>query len=102
MCAAGNLRRTATSNGCSPSVGDHDWCRSVPEQALEARRCQLRVSDCVLDRLVAQIALDGSRIDAVIRQLVATARPQHVRVNLHVKARRAGRAAGEQIPAGDW
>jgi hypothetical protein len=28
--------------------------------------------------------------------------PQHVRVNLHIEARRAGRAAGEQIPAGDW
>ena len=51
---------------------------------------------------MAQIALDGARIDAVIRQFVAAAMPQHVRVNLHVKARRAGRAAGEQIPAGDW
>ena len=47
---------------------------------------------------MAQIALDGARIDAVIRQLVAAAMPQHVRVNFHVKVRRADRAAGEQIP----
>jgi hypothetical protein len=32
----------------------------------------------VLDRLVAQIALDGSYIDAVVRQLVAAAMPQQV------------------------
>jgi len=41
---------------------------------------------------MAQITLDGSRIDAVVRQLVAAAMPQHVRVDLHVKASRAGRA----------
>ena len=41
---------------------------------------------------MAQIALDGARIDAVICQFVTAAMPQHVRVNLHVKARRAGRA----------
>jgi len=46
----------------------------------------------MLDRLVAQIALNGSRIDAIIRQFVAAAMPQHVWVDLHVKARRAGRA----------
>ena len=34
------------------------------------------VSDGVLDRLVAQIALDGTRIDAIIRQFVAAAMPQ--------------------------
>jgi hypothetical protein len=60
-----------------------DWCRSVPEQTLEARRRQFGVSNGMLDRPVAQIALDGSRIDPIIRQLVATAMPQHVRVNLH-------------------
>jgi hypothetical protein len=41
---------------------------------------------------VAQIALDGARIDAVIRQLVTAAMPQHVRVDLHVEARRARRS----------
>ena len=51
---------------------------------------------------MAQIALDGARIDAVIRQLVAAAMPQHVRVDLHVKARRAGRTAGKQNRTGDW
>ena len=46
----------------------------------------------MLDRLVAQIALDGAGIDAVVRQFVAAAMPQHVRVDLHVEARGAGRA----------
>ena len=63
----------------------------IPKQALKARRRELGVSDGVLDRLVAQIALDGARIDAVVRQFVAAAMPQHVRVDLHVKARRASR-----------
>jgi hypothetical protein len=36
--------------------------------------------------------LDGTRIDAIIRQFVTAAVPQHVRVDLYVKARRAGRA----------
>jgi hypothetical protein len=68
--------------------------RSVPKQALEARRRQFGVADSVLDRPVAQIALDGSRIDAIICQLVAAAMPQHVRVNFHVEARRPGRTRG--------
>jgi len=41
---------------------------------------------------VAQIALDGARIDAIVRQFVTAAMSQHVRVDLHVEARRAGRA----------
>ena len=64
----------------------------ILEKALKARRRQLGVSDGVLDRLVAQIALDGARIDAVVRQFVAAAMPQHVWVDLHVKVRRASRA----------
>jgi len=40
----------------------------------------------MLDRFVAQIALDGSRIDAVIRQFVSAAMPQHVGVNFHLEA----------------
>ena len=64
----------------------------IPKQALKARRRQLGVSDRVLNRLVAQIALDGARIDAVVRQFVAAAMPQHVGVDFHVKARCAGRA----------
>ena len=64
----------------------------ILEKALKARRRQLGVSDGVLDRLVAQIALDGARIDAVVRQFVAAAMPQHVWVDLHVKARRTGGA----------
>ena len=39
----------------------------IPKQALKSRRRQLGVADGMLDRLVAQVALDGARIDAVIR-----------------------------------
>jgi hypothetical protein len=50
---------------------------------------------------VAQIALDGSRIDTIIRQLVATAMPQHVRVNLHIEARRTSRTLYHGLEAAD-
>jgi hypothetical protein len=63
--------------------------RLIPKQTPKARRRQLGVADGMLDRLVAQIALDGARIDAVIRQFVAAAMPQHMRVNFHVEACRA-------------
>jgi hypothetical protein len=65
-------------------------CHSVPEKALKARRCQLSVSDGMLDRLVAQIALDGARIDAVIRQFVTAAMAQHMRMNFHIETGCAG------------
>jgi len=64
----------------------------IPKQTLKARRRELGIADGVLYRLVAQIALDGARIDAVIRQFVTAAMPQHVGVDLHIKARCAGRA----------
>jgi len=48
---------------------------------------------------VAQIALDGARIDAVVRQLVAAAVPQHVRVDLHIEARRTSRAFHQGLEA---
>jgi hypothetical protein len=54
--------------------------RSDPPEIPEPQRRQLGVSDGVLDRLVAQIALDRARIDAIIRQLVPAAMPQHVGV----------------------
>jgi hypothetical protein len=40
---------------------------------------------------VTQIALDGTSIHAIIRQFVAAAMPQHVRVDLHIEARRTSR-----------
>ena len=40
---------------------------------------------------MAQIALDRACVDAIVCQFVAAAMPQHVRVDLDVKARRAGR-----------
>jgi len=50
-------------------------------------RRQLSVAHGVLDRLVAQIALDRTDMDALIGQLVATGVAQHVRVDLHIEAR---------------
>jgi hypothetical protein len=41
---------------------------------------------------VTQTALNGSRIDAVIRQFVTAAMPQHARMDFHVEAGRSGRA----------
>ena len=48
-----------------------------PRCFVDAIGCSMAVSDGVLVRLVAQIALDGARIDAVVRQFVAAAVPQH-------------------------
>ena len=73
----------------------------IPKQALKARRRELGVSDGVLDRLVAQIALDGARIDAIVRQFVAAAMPQHVRVDLYVKTRRTARAFHHGLEAAE-
>jgi hypothetical protein len=41
---------------------------------------------------VAQIALDGPRIDAIIGQLIATGMAQHVRMDFHIEARGLSRA----------
>ena len=43
----------------------------IPKQAFKARRREFGVADGVLDRLVAQIALDGARVDVVVRQFVS-------------------------------
>jgi len=40
----------------------------------------------MLDRLVAEIGLDGPGIDAVVGQLEAAGVAQHVRVDLHIEA----------------
>jgi hypothetical protein len=53
----------------------------------------------MLNRLVTQVTLDGARIDAVIRQLVATAMPQHVWMNLHIEARRLRRTLDHGLKA---
>ena len=39
----------------------------------------------MLDRLVAEIGLDGPGIDAVVGQLEAAGVAQHVRVDLHIE-----------------
>ena len=53
----------------------------VRKEAFEPNRRQFRVTDGMLDRLVAEIVLDGPRIVAVIGELVAAGVPQHVDVN---------------------
>jgi ribulose 1,5-bisphosphate carboxylase large subunit-like protein len=58
----------------------------ISKQALESRRRQLGIAHCMLDRLMAQIGLDHTGIDAVVGQLEPTGMAQHVRVNLHVEA----------------
>jgi hypothetical protein len=74
-------------------------CRSVPEQALKAGWREFGISHCVLDRLVPQIALDGARIDAVVRQFVTAAMPQHVRVNFHGEPGSAGHTLHHRLEA---
>ena len=53
----------------------------VRKEAFEPNRRQFRVTDGMLDRLVAEIVLDGPRIVAVMGELVAAGVPQHVDVN---------------------
>ena len=76
----------------------------IPKKSLKARRRQLGVSDGVLDRLVAQIALDRACIDAIIRQLVPAAMPQHVRVDLHIEASSFTGSFNHRLEAtpGEW
>src|SRR5262249_39357736 len=69
----------------------------IPPKTLEPRRRQLGVAHRVLDRLVAQIALDRARIDALIGQLVTTSMAQHVRVDFHVEARSLSRALHHRL-----
>jgi hypothetical protein len=48
---------------------------------------------------MAQVALDGPRIDAIIRQLVTAAMAQHVRMDFHVEAGCAGCAFDHGLKA---
>ena len=51
------------------------------KEAFEPDWRQFRVTNGALDRLVAEIVLDGPRIVAVVGELVAAGVPQHVDVN---------------------
>src|SRR5262245_16514225 len=53
---------------------------SAPE-VLEPRRGKLGVAHCVADRLMAQIRLQGPRIDPIIGELEAGGVTQHVRMD---------------------
>ena len=65
--------------------------RTEPRRCRKDTRLDSAANQPDRNRALAQIALDGARINAVIRQFVAVTMPQHVRVDLHIKARRAGR-----------
>jgi hypothetical protein len=71
----------------------------VSEEAFEARRRQLGIAHRVLDRLVAEIALDRAGIDALIGQLIAASVPEHVRVYLHVETRSLARTVHHRLEA---
>ena len=55
----------------------------VPKQALKPGRRELGVAHRVLDRFVAEIGLDRTGIDAIIRQLKSTGMAEHMRVDFH-------------------
>jgi hypothetical protein len=78
--------------------------QSIPEQAFEPSRCQLGVTHRMLDRLVAEIGLDRSGIDAVVGQFEVTGMPQHARVNLHIEACSLTSALDHCVKAtlGEW
>jgi len=52
----------------------------IPKKAFKTRRREFSIADGVLDRLAAQIALDGARIDAIIHRLITAAMPQLARL----------------------
>ena len=58
----------------------------------------------MLDRLVAEIGLDGPGIDAVVSQLKAAGVAQHVRVDLHIEAYSLTSALDHRLKAtlGEW
>ena len=58
----------------------------------------------MLDRLVAEIGLDRSGIDAVVGQLEAAGVAQHVRVDLHIEACSLTSALDHRLKAtlGEW
>src|SRR5580693_264449 len=58
----------------------------------------------MLDRLVAEIGLDRSGIDAVVGQLEAAGVAQHVRVDLHIEAYSLTSALDHRLKAtlGEW
>ena len=67
--------------------------RSVVPEVLEAGRRQLGVAHRVLDVLVAEIGLQGPRVEAVIGELEAAGVSQHVRMHREVEVRPPRRAA---------
>ena len=58
----------------------------------------------MLDRLVAEVGLDGPGIDAVVSQLKPAGVAQHVRVDLHIEACSLTRALDRRLkaPLGEW
>jgi hypothetical protein len=54
---------------------------ALPPELLEPIRGHFRVSDGMLDILVAKVMLQGSCIVAIVGELIATGVTQHVRVD---------------------
>ena len=79
----------ATAPRPKKTAGRLPWvihrCLVLPP-TLEPGRCQLGVTDGVLDVLVAQIRLQGSRVLAGVGQREAAGVAQHVRVRLDLEA----------------
>jgi hypothetical protein len=70
---ATRTQRSSIRAGAVPKLAS---CRSqqlVPPEALEPIRHQCVIADRVLDIVMPQVSLQGPRIDAVIRKLVARA-----------------------------
>src|SRR5262249_56907115 len=60
-------------------------CGLGPPKVLEARRRQFSVANRMLDVLVPEVSLQGSRVVPSVSQCVATGMPEHVRVDLEPK-----------------
>ena len=67
LMGLGTSRFSSFENDRSPFlISNPNMVRSVSKQALEPSRCQVGVAHRMLDRLVAEIGLDRSGIDAVV------------------------------------
>lgn len=82
--------RQSAARGVTPSGGSDQLIPaggivSIPPEVLEPRRRQLRVPDRVLDVLMAEIRLKGSRIVASIRQRKAACVSEHVGMRLEAE-----------------
>jgi hypothetical protein len=82
---------TAGSGAPSPFwLASRGPARSVPPKRLEPIRRQRRVAGRILEITMPQVSLQGPRIDAVIRKLVAAGVAQHMGVRFDAEIRHDG------------